>query len=114
MFVAPGGCHSCQQALSAIILLVIRSYRSRDTEKIAKGLFSRRLPQDIQVRAKMRLDRLDVASDLRDLSVPSSHRLEALGGDRKGMHSIRINDQWRICFEWRDGHVHNVEIVDYH
>ena len=93
---------------------MIKSYRNKDTEKIAKGMFVRRLPQDIHGRAKMRLDRIDVASALRDLLVPSSHRLEALGGDRKGQHSIRINDQWRICFEWQDGDAYNVEIVDYH
>ena len=62
----------------------------------------------------MRLDRMDVAADLNDLKVPPSHRLEALHGDRKGQYSIRINNQWRICFEWRDGNAFEVEIVDYH
>jgi len=62
----------------------------------------------------MRLDRIDVAADLNDLKVPPSHRLEALRGDRKGQYSIRINNQWRICFEWRDGNAFAVEIVDYH
>ena len=62
----------------------------------------------------MRLDRIDVAADLNDLKVPPSHRLEALRGDRKGQYSIRINNQWRICFEWRDGNAFEVEIVDYH
>ncbi len=62
----------------------------------------------------MRLDRIAAAIALEDLRQPSSHRLEALYGDRKGRHSIRINDQWRICFVWKDGHAHDVEIVDYH
>ena len=93
---------------------VIRSYRNNATEQIANGRFVRGLPHDIQTRAKMRLDRVDVASELRDLLLPRSHRLEALSGDRKGQHSIRINNQWRICFEWVDGDAYNVEIVDYH
>lgn len=62
----------------------------------------------------MRLDRIAAAIALEDLRQPPSHRLEALHGDRKGQHSIRINDQWRICFVWKDGHAHDVEIVDYH
>ena len=62
----------------------------------------------------MRLDRLNAATSLEDLRLPPSHRLEALSGDRKGQHSIRINDQWRICFVWQDGHAYDVEIVDYH
>jgi proteic killer suppression protein len=62
----------------------------------------------------MRLDRLNAATTIEDLRLPPSHRLEALRGDRSGQHSLRINDQWRICFEWRDGHAWNVEIADYH
>jgi len=62
----------------------------------------------------MRLDRIDAAIDLENLRLPPSHRLEALQGTRQGQHSIRINDQWRICFVWKDGHAHSVEIVDYH
>jgi proteic killer suppression protein len=62
----------------------------------------------------MKLQQLNAAGDLRDLSIPSSNQLEALKGDRKGEHSIRINQQWRICFNWRDGHAFDVEIVDYH
>lgn len=62
----------------------------------------------------MRLDRIDAAASLEDLKTPPSHRLEALSGDRQGQHSIRINDQWRICFVWRDGNAYDVEIVDYH
>lgn len=69
---------------------------------------------DIQRKAKMRLDRIDAAVRLDDLRVPPSHRLEALRGDRKGQYSIRINDQWRICFRWENGNALDVEIVDYH
>jgi proteic killer suppression protein len=93
---------------------VIRSYRDRETQELAEGRESRRLPGDIQRRAKMRLDRLAAAVGLDDLRVPPSHRLEALKGNRAGQHSIRINDQWRVCFVWRDGHAWDVEIVDYH
>ena len=74
--------------------------------------FSRRF-QSIERAARIRLELLDAATFLRDLELPGL-RLEALKGDRKGQHSIRINDQFRICFEWRDGDAHNVEIVDYH
>jgi len=74
--------------------------------------FSRRF-QSIEKAARIRLELLDAATSLRDLELPGL-RLEALKGDRKGQHSIRINDQFRICFEWRDGDAHNVEIVDYH
>ena len=62
----------------------------------------------------MRLDRIEAATCLEDLRLPPSHRLEALAGDRKGQHSIRVNDQWRICFTWKDGNAWDVEIVDYH
>ncbi|NIP73085.1 MAG: type II toxin-antitoxin system RelE/ParE family toxin [Gammaproteobacteria bacterium] len=77
---------------------MIRSYRDRETQRVAEGRFSRRLPKDIQRRAKMRLDRMNAATHLDDLRLPLSHHLEALKGDRKGQYSIRINDQWRICF----------------
>ena len=74
--------------------------------------FSRKF-QSIEKAARIRLELLDAATSLRDLELPGL-RLEALKGDRKGQHSIRINDQFRICFEWRDGDAHNVEIIDYH
>jgi proteic killer suppression protein len=76
--------------------------------------FSRKLPQDIQRVARRKLEILDAAEVLQDLRIPPSNRLEKLSGDRKGQHSIRINDQWRICFEWRRGDAYNVEIADYH
>jgi len=93
---------------------MIKGYRDRDTEKLARGEGPRRLPPDIQRCARMRLDRIDAAVVLEDLRVSPSHHLEALRGDRAGQHSIRINEQWRSCFEWRDGHAYNVEVVDYH
>ncbi|NIR98497.1 MAG: type II toxin-antitoxin system RelE/ParE family toxin [Gammaproteobacteria bacterium] len=93
---------------------MIRSFRDRESRKVAEGRVSRAFPANIQRRAKMRLDRLHAATRLADLRMPPSHRLEVLKGARRGQHSIRINDQWRICFEWRDGHAWNVEITDYH
>jgi addiction module HigA family antidote len=93
---------------------VIRSFRDIDTKKVFKRQFVRKFPRDIQQRAFMKLNAIDAALSLEDLRLPPSNRLEALKGDRKGQHSIRINDQWRICFLWRDGHAEHVEIVDYH
>jgi toxin HigB-1 len=93
---------------------VIKSFGDKETQKLANGEFSRRLPKDVQHRAKMRLDRVNAAVALDDLRFPPSHRLEPLKGDRKGQWSIRINDQWRICFVWKDGGAWNVVIVDYH
>jgi proteic killer suppression protein len=93
---------------------VIRGFRDRETELVWKGDVSRRLPQDIQPVARRKLRMLNNARTLNDLRVPPANRLEALHGKRKGQHSIRINDQWRICFVWKDGDAHEVEIVDYH
>jgi len=93
---------------------VIKSFRDKDAERIFNRSFSRHLPPDIQRTALRRLLYLHAAKDLRDLSTPASVRLEPLSGDRKGQYSIRINDQWRICFEWIDQDAYNVEIVDYH
>jgi len=93
---------------------MIRNFKCKETEKIFNREFSRKLAQDIQRIARRKLEILDAAEILQDLSIPPSNRLEKLKGDRANQHSIRINDQWRICFEWRDGDAHNVEIVDYH
>jgi proteic killer suppression protein len=93
---------------------VIGSFRDRETEKIAQGEYSRRFPGAIQRKAKMKLDLIRAADRLQDLRVPPGNRLEPLSGDRAGQHSIRINDQWRICFRWRQGVAHDVEIADYH
>jgi proteic killer suppression protein len=93
---------------------MIRSFRSAETERIWLGEVSRRLPIDIQATALRKLRMLNNAGVLRDLAVPPNNRLEALKHDRKGQHSIRINDQWRICFRWTEGGPADVEIVDYH
>ena len=78
------------------------------------GDVSRKLPQDIQRSALRKLEVLNAATDATDLWTPPGNRLEALKGSRAGQHSIRINDQWRLCFVWRDSGAHDVEIVDYH
>lgn len=78
------------------------------------GLFSRKLPRQIHRRAMRRLAQLNGAADLVDLKLPPSNRLERLKGDRKGQFSIRMNQQFRLCFIWKNGNAHNVEIVDYH
>lgn len=93
---------------------MIRSFRCKETGKIFHREFSRKFPRDVHQRAFMRLNAIDAAIEIEDLRFPPSTRLEALEGNRKGQWSIRINDQWRICFKRLDGHVEDVEIVDYH
>ena len=93
---------------------MIKNFADRDTERLFRGQTSRRLPGEIQRIALRKLVQLNAAVDLEFLRVPPGNRLESLKGDRQGQHSIRINDRWRICFTWRDGDAHDVEIVDYH
>ena len=93
---------------------MIKSFRDKDTEKIFNRQLSGKLPQNIQRLARKKLVILDAAPELHDLRIPPGNRLEALKGDRKGQYSIRINDQWRICFRWSVGDAHEVEITDYH
>jgi proteic killer suppression protein len=93
---------------------MIRSFRDRETEKIWEGERSRRLPGGIQNVALRKLAALDAAERLDDLRRPPGNQLEALKDDRKGQHSIRINQQWRVCFRWTDGGCEDVEICDYH
>ena len=93
---------------------MIVSFRDAETETIWNGRRSRRLPPDIQPTALRKLRLINNARTLDDLRVPPGNRLEALSKNRRGQHSVRINDQWRICFIWREGHAHEVEIVDYH
>ena len=93
---------------------MIVSFLCPETERIWRGEFSRKLPQDIQQTALRKLRMLNNAKVLRDLAVPPNNHLEALKGDRAGQHSIRINKQWRVCFVWTDGGPKDVEIVDYH
>ena len=93
---------------------MIKSFKSKETEKVFARVFSRKLPQDMQKTAYRKLAFLHSVKELKDLLIPPSNRLEKLHGDREGQHSIRINDQWRICFIWQDGDAYEVEIVDYH
>jgi len=93
---------------------MIKSFRDKQTEKIFGRQISTKLPNDIQRIARKKLVMLDAAAQLNDLRTPPGNRLEALKRNRKGQHSLRINDQWRICFHWRDGDAYHVEITDYH
>ncbi|NCP87497.1 MAG: plasmid maintenance system killer family protein [Anaerolineae bacterium CG_4_9_14_3_um_filter_57_17] len=93
---------------------MIESFASDETQKIFLGKTSTKLPKDIQRTARRKLLYLDDADDLQDLLAPPGNRLEKLKGDRAGQHSIRINDQWRICFDWIGNKAQNIEIVDYH
>jgi toxin HigB-1 len=93
---------------------MIGSFADAETERIWGGERSRKLPADMQPVALRKLRLINGARVLDDLRVPPGNRLEALKGDRRGQYSIRINDQWRICFRWQEGTVHDVEIVDYH
>jgi len=93
---------------------MIRSFSDRETERVWSGLRSRRLPGDLQDVALRKLRLLNRAIRLDDLRVPPGNRLERLVGNRAGQHSIRIDDQWRICFRWTDGEADDVEICDYH
>ena len=93
---------------------MIRSFRDRDTETLFRREPVRRFGSDVQRTALRKLLILDAAVTLENLRLPPGNRLQALRGNRKGRHSIRVNDQWRICFIWKDGDAYEVEIVDYH
>jgi proteic killer suppression protein len=93
---------------------VIRGFRDRDSEKLFRRERSRAVPPGLQRVALRKLVQLDAATVLQDLRVPPGNRLEALSGSRRGQHSIRVNDQWQVCFVWKDGDAYEVEIVDYH
>lgn len=93
---------------------MIKNFKCKDTEKLFNRNFIKKLPTDIHTIALRKLKMLDAATLLDTLKVPPGNRLEALKGDRKGQYSIRINDQWRICFAWKNGDAFEVEIVDYH
>lgn len=93
---------------------MIKSFAEKRTAAIFAGYAVRGLAQQIQQRARAKLLAIDAATVLDDLRVPPGNRLEALRGDRQGQHSIRVNDQWRICFNWRENEAWDVEIVDYH
>jgi len=93
---------------------VIQSFRDKESKQIWESKGSRRLPTNIQRTALRKLLQLHSAETLDDMRVPPGNRLEALKGNRTGQYSIRINDQWRICFAWKEGEAHAVEIIDYH
>jgi proteic killer suppression protein len=93
---------------------MVRSFRDKETEKVFLREGSRKLGPEVLRIAQRKLAMLDAAEALQDLRVPPGNRLEKLSGDREGQHSIRINDQWRICFRWKEGNAYDVEITDYH
>ena len=93
---------------------MIKTFSNKETEKIYNGFFVKKYPHDIQQIARRKLRMLNNSHALLDLQVPPSNKLEKLTGERKNQYSIRINDQWRVCFEWKNNDSHNVEIVDYH
>ena len=98
----------------ALLYAVIRTFADRDTERLWNRAPVRRYPQLLRRAMLRKLGHIDAAVRLEDLRIPPGNRLEKLHGDRRDQHSIRINDQWRICFHWRDGDAYDVEIVDYH
>jgi len=93
---------------------MIKSFKDKETERIYSRELSRKLPGDIQQTALRKLRMLNNAKIVNDLRIPPANRLEKLGGNRSIQHSIRINDQWRVCFIWQDGNAYDVEITDYH
>ena len=93
---------------------MIQSYACEGTERLFRGEMARRLPPGIQRSARRKLLARHAATELRQMAVPPGNRLEPLKAERKGQHSVRVNDQWRICFRWKGGQAHDVEIVDYH
>lgn len=93
---------------------MIADFKCKETERLFQRKRSRKYTGSFQHTALRKLLILDAAEQLSDLRVPPSNRLEKLAGDRRGQYSIRINDQWRICFRWKGGQAHGVEIVDYH
>jgi proteic killer suppression protein len=93
---------------------VILSFACKETEKIFQGQRSRKLPTDIQTRARRKLMQLENAQTLNDMRIPPSNRLEALSGDLAGSWSVRINQQWRLVFHWEDGNASEVQVMDYH
>jgi len=97
-----------------ILIQLIKSFKDKETEKVYLREISGKLPRDIQQVALRKLRMINNAKNLNDLRIPPANRLEKLRGNREGQHSIRINDQWRICFTWREGDAYGVEITDYH
>ena len=92
---------------------MIKSFKDKETEKVYSREGSRKLPEDVQQVALRKLRMVNNAKNLNDLRIPPANNLEKLKGDREGQHSVRINDQWRVCFKWKGGDAHEVEIADY-
>ncbi len=97
-----------------VIICMIKSFKDKLARSVFTREFSKRMPQNLVRTAEKKLWILHFADQLGDLKIPPSNRLEPLKGDREGQHSIRINQQWRICFNWHEGNAYDVEIVDYH
>jgi len=95
-------------------IAMIKSFKDKETERIFNRFFSKKLPQNIQHLARRKLIIIDAATEIDALRIPPGNRLESLKKNRKGQYSIRINDQWRICFQWKTEDAFNVEITDYH
>lgn len=93
---------------------MIKTTHGKTIKKLIAGTLTKGFPADLIRRAERKVAQIDAALSLEDLTIPPSNNLEKLVGDREGQHSIRINDQWRICFRWEEGDAHEVEIVDYH
>ncbi len=93
---------------------MIKSFNDKETEKVYGREVSRKLPEGMQQAALRKLRMINNAKNLNDLRIPPANNLEKLKGDREGQHSVIINDQWRVCFKWKDGDAHEVEITDYH
>lgn len=93
---------------------MIKSFKCKETMKIFNGQFSKKIPTEIHRRALIKLHMIDTAEDINDLRIPPANFLEQLQGNRLGYYSIRINQQYRICFKWFDNNAYNIEIVDYH
>ena len=93
---------------------MIKSFASKETEKIWNGIRSSKIPMEVQKISRRKLRMMNSSIDLNDFRVPPSNRLEKLGGKLREHYSIRVNDQWRIIFKWQSGHAYNVEIIDYH
>lgn len=100
--------------IGTILFSMITTFLCKESEKIFNRTFSKKLPHDIQRGAYKKLIMLDAAKNIEDLKIPPANRLEKLIGDREGSYSIRINQQYRICFQWNNGNAENVEIIDYH
>ena len=106
--------HMDKRIINCYAYFMIRSFKDTRTEKLARGVVDKTIPSDVGRRAVNKLFLIATVTRLEDLRVPPGNHLEALKGDRVGQHSIRVNQKWRICFVWHEGHAFDVEFVDYH